>query len=200
MVQEHSQRVDVGLNARRPASPQLGSQVQWSSRQQSRRGVHRGVPGILTGAEVHQHDATGRLAHDVLGLDVAVQQPDGVRRRERATEVDSDRDRFGRRERSALVQSHRERLAVNELGPDAALPVDSLGAVDGDHVGMPDAGEQAALLDRPARLIRGFVLAPMKQFQRDLAIEAGVPRTIDLAKSAGSDALEQRQRAPGAER
>ena len=154
---------------------------------------------ILAGPEVDQHDAAGRLAHHVLGLDVAVQQPDGVRRRQRAAEIDADRDGFGHRERSALLKPCGERLAVDELGPDAGLSVDALGAVDGDDIRMSNAREQTAFLDRPARLIRGLLLGLVEQFQRDLAIEAGVPGAIDIAKCAAADALEQGQWSPGTE-
>ena len=83
--------------------------------------------GVLPGverpraAEVHQDDAPADLAHDVVRLDVAVQQAGGVERRQRAAQIDADAGHFARAHRPALADHRGERLALDELHPDADL-------------------------------------------------------------------------------
>ena len=72
------------------------------SRQDFRRPVHRSAgDGRLiererSGAEIHQDYAAALLAHDVVGLDVAMKQPGFVDGRQRAADVDADHRRLVR--------------------------------------------------------------------------------------------------------
>ena len=101
---------------------------------------------VSASAEVHEDDAPVFGAHHVVRLDVPMQQAGAVHRRHRATELETYADSFGGADHLSLVEDLLERVAVNELHPQADLIRNLLGAVDGDHVRMPHAGEQAAFL------------------------------------------------------
>ena len=103
---------------------------------------------IAAGAEIHQHDAPVVGEHHVLGLDVAVHETGVVHGAEGAGELDADGRHLARREGAALGHCLVQRASPDELHPQADVRADALGAVDGDHVRMPHAGQGASLLDR----------------------------------------------------
>ena len=74
VIEQHAQAVDVALRRRRSAGENLRRQAQRRTRQIGRRAVIQ----LLAGAEVHQHHSAIFSAHDVVGLDVPVQQTGGV--------------------------------------------------------------------------------------------------------------------------
>ena len=95
------------------------------------------------GAEIHEDDASAVLAHDVLGLDVAVHQAGGVHGREGLAEVLPDERGFARAAGAFVDENLRQRPAANELHaqPGAAVPL--LGIVHDDHVRVLDARQRA---------------------------------------------------------
>jgi hypothetical protein len=134
--------------APRPAA--IASDATTVTRQRG-AGQFRGaiVDCIAAGAEVRQHDASAVFAHDVLRLDVTVEQTRAMHRRQRETKVQSDCRRLFRAERSMAPQHLLERPAADELHPDADAVADAIRAEDCRHVRMSDAREQPAFLERP---------------------------------------------------
>ena len=70
------------------------------------------------------------FAHDVLRLDVAVQQAGGVNGRQRRAQVQADQRRFRGTERAARLDDLLERFAAHQLHPQADAAVVLLGAID----------------------------------------------------------------------
>jgi hypothetical protein len=106
------------------------------------------VPGWVsqfpTGAKVHQDDPTTVLPHDVLRLDVAVDQPGAVYGAERAAHGDADDARFFRAHGAIAAKELVERPAADEFHPDADGPALLLCAIHSDDVGVSDTGEQSS--------------------------------------------------------
>jgi hypothetical protein len=96
-------------------------------------------------AEVHQQDATALFAHDVLGLDVAVQDAGAVYGAERAGDVEADQRGLAVAERALQAEQHGERLALHEVRPEAYAAVVAVDAVDGDDIWVADGGERPGL-------------------------------------------------------
>ena len=145
-----------------------------------------------SGTEVHQDGAAALLAHDVLGLHVAVHEARLVNGRERAAKVESNQPGLLGAE-APLVLSARPRAS----GPESA----------------PSRGR---LRRRPPRRRRprprwdvepGPAVAPhggdarscrvLEQLERDVAPET-IARAVDAAECAAPNFLEDRQRAPAA--
>ena len=151
---------------------------------------------ILAGAEVHQDDAAAGLAHDVLRLDVAVQQPGAVDGRERGADVEADERGLAGAERSACLTSLVERLAAHELGPEADPAIVLLGAVDLDDVLVPQPREATGFFHDPrarvARTVDQVVL--VQQLQRNVAVELGVPGAEDVAGRSLADGSRRTRR------
>ena len=91
----------------------------------------------------HLHVAVG-ADHDVLGLDVPVDDAGGVRGGERARHLPADVDR--RRERLRALDERAQRPPVDELLDDEELAVRRLADfVDGDDVGVVEGRGGARL-------------------------------------------------------
>ena len=69
------------------------------------------------------------------------------------------------------------------------MAVDAGGAVDADDVGVSNARQQPALVDDLVGMRVGIRRAT-QQLERDLAIELGIPRAIDVAEGAAGKVLE----------
>ena len=117
-------------------------------------------------------------------------------RRQGVREIDADADHAIDIERPPLAQFLLERLSVDELHPDAHLPLDTLGAIDGHDVRVPDPSEQSAFLDycRGSSLV--ITIAAAQQLERHLAVESRIPRPIHVAKTPTADVFEETQRSP----
>ena len=152
---------------------------------------------VFAGTEVHQDDAPVFGSHHVVRLDI----PDVAGRRcapppSRDEKLQTYADSFGGADHLPLVEDLFEGVAANELHPQANLIGNLLGTVDGDHVRMPHAGEQAALVDdggRPAIAGGGIC---RQEFQRDFAIEPRIPGAVNLSECAAADLLEESKVTP----
>ena len=183
--QQHAETVGITRRGRRVPFEQFGRHVKRRSRQ-----LCGGVPFNRTGAaEVHQHDAPADFAHDIVRLDVAMQQASRVERRQGAADVDADAGHFTGAHRSALLHDLGEGLPLDELHPDADALLVLLCAVDGDDVWMVDASEMLRLRPRLSAC-RGHAL------ERDLALQLRVPGAVHGSERAGTDNLEKHQVAP----
>ena len=99
VIEEHAETVDVGGARGNLPTKYLGREIQ-------RGAGNIGQPGFgrHTCAEIHQHDATTALTHDVPCLDIAVHEPGIVHGGQRATEVETDQLCLLRTERAARAQ------------------------------------------------------------------------------------------------
>ena len=182
--------VQVALGRRRAAGQQFRGHVQ------RRTGQPGNFAGLDAGTEIHQHGPPPGSAHDVLRLDVAVDQARSVNGGERPAEVDADEGRLAGAHRAVGVEPLLERLAFEELHPETDAALVRVGSVDVDDVGVAQPGEPASLGDHRLFERRVFGTIRVQQLQRHLARELRIPRAIDGAVSAAADQLAQMQRAP----
>jgi hypothetical protein len=104
----------------------------------------------LRAAEIHQHRAPAGLAHHVVRLDVAVQQPGGVEGGERAAEIDADAGHLASAQRPGVADHRAQGPPFDAVHPDADAALVLVGAVDRHHIRVPDPGEVAGLAQRSA--------------------------------------------------
>ena len=172
--QQHAQAVEIALHRRALAAEDLGRKIEGRADQPV------GARQLFTGAKIHQHESAAALAHDVLGLDVAVQKTGAVHGRHRRGQIQPDERRFTRAERPAGLHDLFERLAAHELHPEADAVVVLLGAVHLHDVRMTDPRQAARLFENPAVGLR-VIAVVVQQLQRDFAVQSRVPRPVDLA-------------------
>ena len=101
-------------------------------------------------SEVGDLDLPVTTDDDVLGLDVAVDDPRRVGCPERAEDRLEDREGLPRRERRLLVDDVPQRLALDELHHEEDVAVVLALVEDGDDVGVAEAGRRPRL--RPETL------------------------------------------------
>ena len=127
------------------------------------------------------------LAHlDVGWLEVAVDDAALVCGLERVGDLSSDGHRFRHRNRPSL-QLLGKILAVDELHHERADDIRAFDAVDMSDVGMVQRGKRLRLTleARQAVGVRGEELG--NDLDRDVAVEPGIPGTVDFAHAAGAD-------------
>ena len=132
--QHHAQRVDVALRRGAGSLEKLGRHVD---RGPSDMGPIRRFGQLQrpARAEVHQDNSAALLAHDVLGLDVAVDEALAVDGRHGKAELDSDVRGLLRTVRP-LVRDHVvKRRSVDVLHRNADATVVLVRVVDGRDVG-----------------------------------------------------------------
>ena len=141
---------------------------------------------FAAGTEIGEHDASATLAQHVVGLDVAMQQPGRVHRRERAAQRESEYDRFVRAERPLRGDLLREALAVDPFAPEPGPSILHGRAVHAQHVVVAHLRESACLVEERshAHWLRGV---RSQQLQRDIGAEARVPCAVHLAAAAARD-------------
>ena len=148
-------------------------------------GEGRGLVGAGE-AEVHDPDPTVVADHDVLGLDVAVDQAGSVGGREALTDGEEDlEDRRPRRRVS--LEPGVEGEAVDELHRQVDLVLVRADVVDRDDVGVRELGHRLGLaLEASA----GVGVGRQQELERDLAIELRVVRGVDHPHPALADEVE----------
>ena len=141
--QQDTEAVDVAPRRRGAACQHLRREVE-------RRAGERDDVGTLhaAGAEIHEDGASSVFAHDVLRLDVSVHEPRAVHRRKGAAQIHAEGCGFAGTEGAVGLHPGFERPAVHELHPQSGPAVADVGAVDRDHVRMPDARERARLVEQ----------------------------------------------------
>ena len=136
----------------------------------------------------------GSAEQYVGGLDVAVDDADGVRGAQGAEDGEADAGGLGRLQRAApegLVQG----LAADQLHDDPGQRVLDDDVMDGDGGRMLDAGGGAGLTVEPVggplmgRVLR--VAGQPRLFDGDFTVHQLVVRPPDGAHAAGADALDQ---------
>ena len=144
------------------------------------------IVGELGEPEVqHLHVAVG-AEHDVLGLDIAVDDASRCAAASASATWVAISQRFRQRDAPA-AQTPAERLALDELGRDEVRAVVDVHVVDGDDVRVIEAGGGARLLGEAPKAVLARRIPREQQLERDLALEFRVVGEIDLAHSAGTD-------------
>ena len=212
-MEEHDARaVDVGPNRCRPSAEDLGGEVERRPRRVRARS--RSPFQLPPRPEVHQDQSTVFGLHQVLRLDVPVEEAGLVDRRERPAELDAHPGHLPVVESLLFAEDLLQVPPVDELHPETDPAVDLVRVVDGDDVGMADARQQAGFLEnggtfRPPRRAlardgaarvgdsrRRLRLAGVEELDRHLAVELRVPGPEDLAEGSLPDALQDLQPAP----
>ena len=124
--------------------------------------------------------------HDVLGLDVTVHDPRGVRGRERPRDLPADVEQRRNRDLSSHLRA--ERLAADELLHDVVAAFGCLAdVVYDDDVGMVEGGGGARF---PKEAMNGLTDLPFgiaHQLDGDRTLQPRVDRAIHLAHAPAAD-------------
>ncbi len=153
------------------------------------RGLHVGrFLAQLGQAEVEHFDSSLVIDHEVVGLEVAVENPLRMGRGQSVAEGNGDLEELPQAHPAGWDQGT-QGLAFHQLhGEEVPAPV-FLDRMHGDDVGMVESGDGARLaLEASAALeVRGQALR--QELERDLAAQLGVVGTVDFTHAAGPDAL-----------
>ena len=160
LVEHAAEGPDVGARIRLEPARLLRRHVGRGADDRARLRLDQGLPrgpiarplAVLGDAEVEDLHQPVRAHHDVLGLDVAVDDARAVRGRKGARDLHGDVERLGKRQRLA-VHEPPQRRAFDELrGHEAALvPLADL--VDRDDVRVVEGGGGERLLPEPAHAL-----------------------------------------------
>ncbi len=181
VIERCAQRVEVRTRGRLAAAGLLGRDVVGRAEQRAGRGQLdvAAVEGARQ-AEVGQVRDALLVEQDVLRLDVAVDDPRGVRGGQRARDPDADQRHPLRRQRALLGDDGLQRRPVDEIhhdvGPALVVLAD---VVDGHDVGVHDLGRRQRLAPEALVEDAALVAPPLEQLDRDLALEHGVQRHED---------------------
>ncbi len=187
MVEKDAETVDIALDSGLPPAQNLRRQVERRSGEIGSRIVRE----LASRAKVHQHDAPVLGSHHVVRLDVPMQQARAVYGGHRTTELEADVHRLSDGGLCRLLKDLLQGVAANELHPEADLVANLLGAMNGDHVGVAHAGEQAPFVDDRGRRAIAACAAGRQELERDFPIEPRVPRPVDFSKGAPANPLEE---------
>ena len=212
MEQQHAHRIDVAARIERLAARLFGRHVLGRTDDHALRGhARRTRPTLeeLRDAEVADLHDVVRAAfvvlaledHDVLGLEVTMDDAEVVRDRERRQRLTRDVDDARHRERALLVDDLRERLAVDVFHRDVKEAVGLLAEVDDAHrARMVDARCGLRLAEEAGREHRFAGELPVQDLDGERRPERGLPGLVHRAHRAfadeGFEAVFPRDRAP----
>ena len=133
-------------------------------------------------------DLHGAVAgnHDVLGLEVAVDEARGVGRGEPFRDLADQLERLPDREEAARGDLS-ERLAVDELHGEKRLAGGLPDLEDRDDVPVVQRRRRARLADEPAKVLGVREEVGPEDLHGDLAAEPLVARPVDLAHASGAE-------------
>ena len=150
-------------------------------------GVRRG--GLLRDAEVEDlralADGERKVLHehDVVGLEIAVNDAEVVRGLQRVRDLATDLHRDGGRESTDPREPLRQGLPDEQLHDDERGAIgrrvgarDLAALVNGDDARMYELRQRSRLLQEAANHIGVRAVMRMEEFDRELAIEVDVPR------------------------
>ena len=170
------------------AGQNLGRHVLWRSGQGQQAVFGVTLTRLLAQAEIHQDDPAAFFAHDVLGLDVAVDQPGTMHGPQRAANVPADQRGLLGAHAAVLAQNPVEVLTVDEIHPHAYVPFVFGDAKDGHHVLMAQAGEQAGFGNNGGIQFLGGIPGA-QELEGDFTFESQVPGSVHHAEASDSDAF-----------
>jgi len=139
LIRDDAEGIDVGAPVERLRAGLLRTHVM------RRADGHPGARELaarrrLRDPEIGDHRQPVLVEHDVVGLDVAVDDAALVRVREGARHLDQDLTDLGRRERAARGQHGRQRLTAQELHDEIDHPAGLADAIDRDDAGVFELG------------------------------------------------------------
>jgi hypothetical protein len=138
---------------------------------------------VLGEAEVeHLHAAVG-ADHDIGRLEVAMDDPPGVRRGERLGDGNRNRQQLVELE-SARRNQPVERRPLHQLHRDEGNVVRFLDGVNGDDIGMVQRRDGARFTGEAAAVL---AVVGLENFQRDVALEARIAGPVDLAHTPDAE-------------
>ena len=195
LVEQAAERPHVGASVHAAASHLLRAHAGRRARDTAGRTTRaRVVTGAAAGRRAHQvrqaevehlHVASRGQLH-VGGLEIAVNDALLVRRLQRVRDLAGDGQCLVRRQRSSS-QPIGERRPLDQLHDDGQHVSGPLQAVDRADARVRERRQDARFLLQPCR--PGRVAGPRRRqhFHRDLAVQLGVERAIDLAHAAGTE-------------
>ena len=150
----------------------------------------------LRQSEVENLDAAVLGQEEVLGLQIAMNDPPGMRRGEARCDLRRVLDGLARRHRPA-VQPRAERLPFEELHHDIHDGRNRRGrgsvradVVDGDDAGRVEGGCGSRLPLQPRHALRITCEQRGQHLDRDVAVQPRIARFVDFAHPAGSEVPE----------
>ena len=193
-VEQDSEAVDVGRARGRPPVEELGREIE--RRAGECRSTSRSAGRELRArAEVHQDRPAAFLAHDVLRLDVAVDEAAAVNRGERLAEIHADGRRFLSAQRAARAQLVFHRAAVDELHPQADEPLDCSTPWTTTTLRWRTLARSDPSRSTRLESAAGVLGRDREELERDVAAER-VAGAIDLGESSLADRFDHRERSP----
>jgi hypothetical protein len=148
------------------------------------------LAGDADDAEIGHPDPAGRGQEDVVGLEVAVDQPGVVRRGQAAPGLHEHRQGLGQ----AVPARHppAQGAVVRELHRQVHLVAEGADLVHGDDVGVVDLGHRLRLAQQAGARVAGLAgQGPgAQQLDRDLAIEVRVVGGVHQAHAAATEQAE----------
>ncbi len=114
----------------------------------------------------------------------------------RIAEGDAEGGDVLRRQRATGFDDALQGAAADEVAPEADAAVVAIDTVSGDDAGVANFCEGAGLGDDLGVLLLGIEVAGQQEFEGDFALEHRIPRAVDFAECALSDALEELERSP----
>jgi hypothetical protein len=134
-------------------------------------------------AEIEHFDDAITAHHDVLGLDVAMHEAAGVRRRERARDV-AEPSQSHRHAHRRIADERAQRAPRDELHRDERVPLVLAHVEHGHGVGVVQRRRRARLAHETRRALRSLDALDAKDLERDQAIELLVVRSVHAAHAA----------------
>ncbi|EHN72817.1 hypothetical protein SMCF_7774 [Streptomyces coelicoflavus ZG0656] len=190
-VQQHTERVQVGVRAHGAAHGLLGCHVGGGADGRAGVGEAGGV-GVHDGgdAEVEDGDGAVLLDHDVARLEVAVDDRHGVHGAQYGAQLGGDRDRPLPRVGLVLGEVVGEVGAVDVLHDEEQLLALAARVVHRDQAGVVDLCGDPALAHEPAAQFVGLRpgdLVGAQQLHRHAPVQTPVVRRPDLSHAALAD-------------
>ncbi len=193
MEQQHTRRVDIGLDTGSRTLKEFGRHVE---RRPLRAAVQR-ISLELSCTEIHEDDAAAVVrAHHVLRLHIAMNDAGAMHCGQRPAHLLSDAARFTGTQPS-FGHTRGQGFAVDEIHPEADATVMTVCPVNSDDVVVAYARQPARLVQKVGWLHAAFRFG-FEQLQRNGMIEPRVVRVKDFTVRALSNLAHQEQMAPHA--
>ena len=192
LVEHAAECPDVRTSIHREPSRLLRAHVSGRAKNQSRLRDRRHTRVRLTAGdqripcetEIEDLGDAVRRELDVGGFEIAMDDAALVRRVERVDELTCDRDRLVDREFPLRPHPRVERLPLDQLHHDGGEPRPLLQAVDGRNIRVVERRQNPRFALEPCEPVLIRREQPWQNLDRDLAMQLGIARAVDLAHAA----------------